>query len=214
MSNVNDKPIAIIGTGGHSSVLADILIKQKRNIVALITPDVKPERQVFNNIPVYNDDEFAKTFTPNDVALVNGIGLIPGNNIRNKIYERYFQNGYKFVSVISSDAYISPFSSIDEGVQIFSGAIIQPGVIIGPHTVINTKAVIEHDCNIGAYNFIAPAATLCGSVTTSEHVFIGASATIIQGIELGAHTIVAAGAVVTAKIESGKICYPARSITR
>ena len=36
--NLQRKPLVIIGGGGHASVIVDILKRQKREIVAVMTP--------------------------------------------------------------------------------------------------------------------------------------------------------------------------------
>lgn len=79
---------------------------------------------------------------------------------------------------------------------------------------MNSGALIEHDCQIGAYNHIAPNATLCGEVRTAEYAYIGANATLIQGLVLEANSIVGAGAILNQSLKRGCTCYPVRAFIK
>jgi sugar O-acyltransferase (sialic acid O-acetyltransferase NeuD family) len=205
------KPLILIGGGGHASVLADILIGQGREILAVISPDDISSRAVFSGIPHFGQDEEVARFPPESVLLVNGIGMMPRSTFRKRINQKFLALGYSFETVIASDAKVSDFAKINSGVQILSGARVQTGSVVAEHTIINSGALIEHDCQIGAYNHIAPNATLCGEVRTAEDVYIGANSTLIQGVVLESQSIVGAGAILTKQLQKGCTCYPARA---
>lgn len=207
-------PIVLIGGGGHASVLADILLRQGREIVAVICPDDISQRKVFSGIKQFLKDSDVEQFSPNSIRLVLGIGAVPRSNLREKIAKYFIELGYRFESVIAETAFVSEHAIIENGVQIMEGAVIQTGASIGLHSIVNTSALVEHDCQIGAYNHLAPKATLCGQVETQHGCYIGANATVIQGITLGVLSIVGAGAILTKPLPSQSICYPFRSIIK
>lgn len=208
------KPLILIGGGGHASVLADILIGQGRQILAVICPDNLASRAVFTGLSHLTHDDDIVRFSPDDVFLVNGIGMLPRSNFRQRISQKFLELGYQFETVIASDAHVSRFATLHSGVQILSGARVQTGVQVAEHTIVNSGALIEHDCQIGAYNHIAPNATLCGEIHTEENVFIGANATLIQGIVLESQCVVGAGAILTQSLSSGYTCYPAQAFCK
>lgn len=214
MSNLERKPLVIIGGGGHASVLVDILRSQQRKILAIVSPEDISQRRVFASLIHLKNDDDVLGFSPNVVHLVNGIGMLPKSGLKRKLNEYFLSMGYIFETVISDNAQVSSFAEIEQGAQIFSGAIIQAGAVIGAHTIINSGVIIEHDCMIGQYNHIAPKAILCGQVTTHNNVYIGANATVIQNITLEQSSIVGAGAIVTKNISSEQICYSSRSILK
>ena len=211
---MSSKPLIIIGGGGHASVLVAMLIRQRRDILAVISPDDISGRACLATLPHLRDDEDIMQFAPEDVELINAIGATPGSLLRRKVNERFLNKGYSFASVISDEAIVSDFAVIHTGAQILTRAIIQPGAVIGSHSVVNTGAIIEHDCHIGAYNFIAPGATLCGDVRTRDNVFIGAGATIIPGMQLDDNAFVAAGAVLVNSLGAGKRCYSVKTVIK
>ncbi|EGR0627446.1 acetyltransferase [Vibrio cholerae] len=205
------KPLVLIGGGGHASVLADILLGQGREILAVISPDDLSLRAVFAGLAHLTQDEEVKRFSPDSVYLVNGIGMLPRSMLRQRVNQQFLELGYQFETVIASDAHVSLFATIRSGAQILSGARVQTGAVIGEHTIVNSGALVEHDCQIGAYNHIAPRATLCGAVCTREAVYIGANATVIQGLVLESQSVVGAGAIVNRSLMKNYTCYPART---
>ncbi|ENM5726505.1 acetyltransferase [Vibrio mimicus] len=205
------KPLVLIGGGGHASVLADILLGQGREILAVISPDDLSLRAVFAGLVHLTQDEEVKRFSPDSVYLVNGIGMLPRSMLRQRVNQQFLELGYQFETVIASDAHVSLFATIRSGAQILPGARVQTGAVIGEHTIVNSGALVEHDCQIGAYNHIAPRATLCGAVCTREAVYIGANATVIQGLVLESQSVVGAGAIVNRSLMKNYTCYPART---
>ncbi len=214
MSNQQLLPIVLLGGGGHASVLADILLAQSREVLAVVSPDDITRRSVFRNIPHFKEDKSALRFKPNEVLLVNGIGMMPNSTSKRSINEYFESQGYRFETVISDSASVSPFASIAEGVQILPRSTVNAGACIGKHTIINSCALVEHDCQVGAYNHIAPNAVLCGQVKTEESVFIGASATIIQNLQISHSSVVGAGATVTESLCPNTIVYTNRGTAK
>lgn len=214
MSNVKPLPIVMIGGGGHASVLVDLLKRQNRDIVAVISPDDVSQRAVFAGMLHLSQDSDIQRFAPESVLLVNGVGILPKSGVREKITQYFLELGYRFERVIDNSALVSEFVELGEGVQIFANATVQTGAKVGDFSVVNTGAVVEHDCLIGAHNHVAPNATLCGQVTTGHRCYIGANATVLQSLALGDTVIVGAGAIVTKPLSPKSICYPARSIIK
>jgi sugar O-acyltransferase (sialic acid O-acetyltransferase NeuD family) len=204
----------MIGGGGHASVIADILLRQKRDIVAVVSPDDLSLRKVFSDIPQIRQDEDVTKFSQKDVKLVMGIGILPKSSVRERVSTYFLELGYHFESVIADSVRLSPFAELDDGVQLLENVVVQAGSKIGALSIVNTGVVVEHDCRIGAHNHIAPMATLCGQVTTGKGVYIGANATVIQSLELGDNVIVGAGAIVTQSLGAHSISHPARGIVK
>jgi len=207
-----NKPLVILGAGGHAAVLMDTLRQQNAEVLALVAPELDSNRKVLQGIPHYLKDDDVLAFSPDNIRLVNGSGSLPGSRLRTKLFSQFIALGYQFETVVAESAMISPYAELGHGVQVMAGAIIQAGAVIGANSIINSGAIIEHDCIIGAYNHIAPGVTVSGDVITEEHVHIGVGASIIQGIQLGHNVVVSAGVAVTKNIPAahtvfnGRIC--------
>ncbi|KAB7660850.1 acetyltransferase [Plesiomonas shigelloides] len=205
-----NKPVVVLGAGGHASVLVESLKQQNRQILALIAPQCCGSRLVFDGIPVWKDDTPLLAFSPENIELVNGIGSLPGSSLRATLFSHYRQAGYRFMTVISARAYVSEYAVLAEGVQVMAGAIIQTGAQVGDNTIINSGAIVEHDCSIGAHCHIAPGAVLSGSVKMANNVHVGTGASVIQSIVIGDSAVIGAGATVTSPIAAEQTQYVAK----
>ena len=206
-----NKPVIVLGAGGHASVLVDMLRSQGIVPLALVAPTASAPRAVFADISLWHDEAKILAYRPHEVELVNGIGSLPGNSLRTELFARYQGLGYRFARVISPQATVSAYAELGEGVQVMAGAIIQAGVRIGANSIINSGAVVEHDCHLAGDNHVAPGAVLSGGVVTGERVHIGTRAAVIQGISIGADAVVGAGATLTRALGVKQIAYVARS---
>jgi sugar O-acyltransferase (sialic acid O-acetyltransferase NeuD family) len=190
-----DKPIILIGGGGHSKVLIDALNCLKTNILGIVDPHLNVGSLVLG-IKVLGDDEVLKDFNCNQIELVNAIGIIPHRLFRLDISKKFVNQGYKFKKVTHPSAIVASSAKIGNGVQILAGSVIQSSVTIGDDCIINTGALIDHDCMIGKGCHVAPGVTLCGGISIDENTFIGAGSTVIQNVSIGSNCTIAAGSII------------------
>ncbi|MBD8519606.1 acetyltransferase [Lysinibacillus fusiformis] len=205
-----NKPIIILGNGGHASVLTEILLLQNRKILGFTAPE---EQTNSYDLKYLGTDEIFENYNPLEVELVLGLGTVGISNVRQGLYKKLKNQGYTFVICVHPRAIIASTATLDEGTQIMAGAVVQPHVQIGENTIINTGAIIEHDCIIGAHVHVAPGTTLSGNIQIGDCTHIGTGAKIIQGITIGSHSLIGAGAVVINNISSNQkvIGVPAKS---
>lgn len=199
------RKIVLLGAGGHAAVLFDILQQNGETVHCITAREVPIARSPFRHTEVINDDEFLTRFHPDDVLIVNGIGMLPYSSRREHLYRHYSALGYSFKNIISKQAIVSPFATLGTGAQILPGAVVQAGADIGENSIINSRAVIEHDSVIGRHNHIAPGAILCGAVTTGHGAFIGAGAIVIPNMTVGESAVIGAGVVIKKDIASHSV---------
>ena len=82
-------------------------------------------------------------------------GHIKNSKIRENLFEKVLNDGFKFPTIISPLSYASKHSSIGEGTIIMHGSIINAGAKIGRNCIINSKSLIEHDVVIGDHCHIS-----------------------------------------------------------
>lgn len=201
---MKEKPVILLGAGGHAKVLLDILLEQNIEVVGIVEKDGADLPSDLYGVPVIGSDSDVQQYSPDKVELVNGIGSIGATALRQKVYEKFKRQGYCFSQVIHPSAVVSRRAELGEGVQILAGAVVNIGTHIRENSIINTNASVEHDCLIGAHVHIAPGVTLSGGVTVGDGSHIGTGASVVQGVEIGVNVIVGAGAVVVNDIETGK----------
>ena len=182
--------ISIIGAGGHSKVIIDIIRELGNYNIVGIYDDNKTG--YFSGIKIIG--KIAEINNTNNYFII-GIG---NDKIRKKIADEY--NQLKWATLIHPKTIIAKTATIKEGTVVCAGSVIQTEVEIGKHCIINTNCSIDHESIIGDYCSICPSSTICGQVKVGESSFIGANSTIIQSIEIGKECIIGAGSVVIRNI--------------
>lgn len=189
------KPVIILGAGGHAKVLIEALHRSGREIIGITDPTKAVGSEYFGVNVIGNDDSLFE-FSQDEVLLVNGIGTIPGKNLRWELTARMEDNGYRFTEVIHPSAVIAGDVGLENGVQIMAGVVIQSGTRIGRSCIINTGVIIDHDCDINDECHLAPGVTLSGSVYVGKGTHIGTGSIVIQNVTIGKGCIIAAGSII------------------
>lgn len=208
---MNNHGYLIIGGGGHAAALAEILVKQNKLLLGVVAPNVLAKNTIFNGVPHYLQDDDVLTFSVDNVLLVNGIGAMPYQTLREKIYTRFSELGYTFATVIADSAIVSDYATLGEGAQVMNNAVINIGSDIGENTIVNTSVSVDHDCLIGAHSHLAPGTTLSGQVKVESNVHIATGVNIINNITIGAESIIGVGANITKSVNAKSLVYCARS---
>jgi sugar O-acyltransferase (sialic acid O-acetyltransferase NeuD family) len=202
-----DRPVIVIGAGGHAKVVIDALIKQSTDIVGIVDSDGKKGGRQILGIDIIGDDATVLRYSKDEIYLVNGIGSVGTTKLREKIFMKFKSQGYRFPAVVHPSAVIANDVEILEGAQVMAGVVIQTGAVIGQNTIVNTKASIDHDCTIQSHVHISPGVTICGGVLVGEGTHVGAGTTVIQGVEIGANAIVGAGSLVLKNVADNTKIY-------
>ena len=202
--------IIIIGAGGHSKVVQDVIQTSIDHKVIAVLDDAIGDRYKRDEV-VYSNFSYLNEINKNAYKYHIAIG---NNQVRKEIFNRLNIPVDKFITLVHSTAIIS------ETVDLGFGSVVMPSVVInadseiGNHCIINTGSIIEHDCSVGSYAHISPNATLTGNVKVGAGTHVGSSATIIPGKHIGQWSIIGAGSVVINNIEDKKkaVGVPAKLI--
>lgn len=201
------KKIIMIGGGGHSQVVLDILLRRSEyNVVGILDPKIKPGETTLD-IPILGNDSYLNTISPEEYNLALGIGMLRDFTQRYQIYLQYKQRGFQFPNIIHPHSQIGSHVTLSDGIQIMGGVVINPSAHIGANTILNTSSVIEHDCIIEDGTHIAPGAVLGGQVHIGKNCLIGLGSRVLPGIKIGNQVTIGAGAVVTKDIPNGQTVY-------
>ena len=185
--------IIILGASGHAKVIIDALHCRNK------------EKKDYQNIFLLDDNEslIGQTILGHRVMgkisdcekyaadrFVIGIG---NNRIRKMIAEQYQLN---YISVFHPSAVISEDADIAEGTVVMAGAVINPGVRIGKHCIINTAATVDHDCWLEDYVHLSPGAHLSGAVHIGEETWLGTGSNVKNNMTIADHVMTGVGSVV------------------
>lgn len=199
--------VIVLGAGGHAKVLIHALKMCSIKILGITDTDPTLVGQEVLGVPIIGTDEEINTFSKRSVRLVNGLGSVDLPIVRNKVFEKYKNQGFDFITVIHPSAIVASDAKVGEGVQIMAGAILQPGVRLGDNVIINTKASVDHDCIIGSHSHISPGVTLSGNVHLGYGTHIGTGASVVQSVHIGDSCLIGAGSLVLNDISAGVKAY-------
>ena len=182
------KKIILIGAGGHCKSCIDVIeIQKKFKIVGLV--DNKKKFFMINYKIIGEDKELKKFSKKAQYALIT-TGQIKNSKIRESLFNKALNNGFKFPTIISPIAYVSKHASIGQGTIVMHGSIINAGAKIGKNCIINSKSLVEHDAIIGDHCHLATRSTVNGGVIIKNNTFIGSGSVIRQNIKIGKNCLV------------------------
>ncbi len=198
-----NKPIYILGAGGHAKVLLECLQKNRDiEIVGFLEIDENLIGASLLGIPIYDQNKILGNSDSKKILLANGIGSVNIPDLRRRQFEALKNQGYNFCSVVHPTCYYSQDVIMGEGVQLLARSTVLTGTKIGCNTIVNTAASVDHDCDIGSHVHVAPGVVLSGGVKIDDFCHIGTGAKIIQGIHIGENSLIAAGTVVISNLPS------------
>jgi UDP-perosamine 4-acetyltransferase len=198
-----DKPIIVLGGGGHARVLLDLLQQLNATVIGVTTADGRGDPPL-PGITVLGDDDAVTRHSPAEVHLVNAVGVATASAFRMRLQEQFAARGYRFPVLAHPAATISRFATLDDGCQIMAGCVIQAGAHFGRGTIVNTMASVDHDCRIGNFVHIAPGAHLSGCVTVGDCSLIGTGSSVIQDVRIGVMCTIGAGSAVIRDVDDGQ----------
>jgi len=201
MTVSSQKPLILVGAGSHARVLIECLSTYSNNILGVVDPKLLAGERALG-ITVLGTDEIVLQYSPEEILLVNGIGMVEYSDTRRDVSDRMRHAGFRFLVVVHSGAIVTSDVDLKEGAQIMAGAILQPRTTIGRDSIVNTGALVDHDCVIGSGCHICPGVTLAGGVIIGDEVMVGSGSTVLPGRAIGNRTVIGAGSVIDRDVES------------
>ncbi|AJC85174.1 UDP-N-acetylbacillosamine N-acetyltransferase [Campylobacter peloridis] len=190
------KSIYIYGSSGHGLVCADIA-----------------KSIGYTNI-IFLDDhkglKYHSNLEKHDMFIAIG-----ANSIREKLFKKTKEDGFRLVNLIHKSAIISPSAFLDnEGILIMPNVVINAKASIAKGVILNTACVIEHECFVDAFSHISVGAKLTGNVKIGKRCFLGVNSSVIPCMSLSDDITLGAGSVVVKNLTSKGIYagVPAKKI--
>lgn len=206
--------VLLMGAGGHARVCLEALRDDPTHeVVGAVSRDGKGIEGL--GIDVLDTDEHLQIATERAGA-TTGFVAIGDNRARAELARRWLELGLPFTSAVSRHAIVSSTATIEVGVALLPGSVVNAATTIGTGTIVNTNASVDHDCRVGTFVHIAPGAAIGGGVTIGDGALIGIGARVLPNLRIGEGATVGGGAVVVSDVPAGAtvVGCPARSIDR
>jgi len=191
---MKDKLI-IIGASGHGKVVADIAIKMNKwQSIAFLDDD----EAIKASMGIEVIGKTADAFTYKDEA--DFFVAIGSNSTREKIQEKFIDEGLNVVSLIHPSAVIATDVEVGIGTVVMAGVVINSSTRIGKGCIINTSSSLDHDNTIEDYVHISPGASLAGTVKVGKGSWLGIGSIVSNNVNICSGCKVGAGAAVVKDI--------------
>lgn len=194
----------IIGAGGHSRVVYDILRYDNNvNVISFIDNSPRGSDEKIMGVPVTGDHDVIPSIVE-DHDIDSFIVAVGDNEVRRNYFEEFSGRGLEPVSAIHPNAHISETVNIGAGSVIASGANISTNVKIGENAIINTGTIIDHESDVGSNAHVGPGTTVAGRVSIGDGAFIGMGCSVKEYTTVGEESTVGAGSVVLEDVKTGQ----------
>jgi sugar O-acyltransferase (sialic acid O-acetyltransferase NeuD family) len=187
---IRNKPVALIGAGGGSRDLFDVLDACSREVVGFIVDaQYSLPGSLVNDLPVLGGFDWLEKH----LTLVEVICGLGASNLRFRLVQRAAEIGATFCSVVHPSAILSPRVEIGLGTSIAAGCVLTNDIRIGNHVQINIGCTVSHDTLIEDFATLSPGVHIAGNVRLQSGCFIGIGTSIIERKQIGCWSIVGAG---------------------
>lgn len=187
--------LLIIGASGHGKVVADIAIKMNKwKSIAFLDDD----ESIMTSMGLEVIGKTVDAFVYKEEA--EFFVAIGNNATRERIQEKFIEEGLNVVSLIHPSAVIGTDVEIGIGTAIMAGVIINSSTKIGKGCIINTSSSLDHDDIIECYVHISPGVRTAGSVGIGKGTWLGIGSVVSNNVNICSGCKVGAGAVVVKDI--------------
>ena len=190
--------IVLIGAGGQGKETAEILEQHKNcgkafKVLGFIDEDSGLQGSTVSGLRVLGDFAWLERQNPQNLALICCVG---NPRATFDLVKRAMRLGFHFINAISPYSNISPQATLGIGVTVYANVVVNTGVKIGDHCILNVGTSVSHDAEVGSYCNLNPGTRLAGNVRLGDGCYLGMGCTVIQGRSIGAWTTIGAGAAV------------------
>jgi sugar O-acyltransferase (sialic acid O-acetyltransferase NeuD family) len=208
--------VIIFGAGDIAQLAHFYLTHDSPHEVAAFTVDRDYRTSdEFCGLPLVAFDELPKKYPPDAYAMFIAISYAKVNAVRAEKYDRAKQQGYPFISYISSKATYWGDTQIGENCFIFENNTIQPFVKIGNNVTIWSGNHIGHHAEISDHCFITSHVVISGGVKVKNSCFIGVNSTIRDHVTIAPHCVIGAGCLILKDTqENGVYTMPSAELSK
>jgi sugar O-acyltransferase (sialic acid O-acetyltransferase NeuD family) len=195
-----NQQIVIIGYGGHSLVIYDI-IRSRGYIIDGYFDNLEHNSNPLKLSYLGRDEKVKDYLQLNTEAKV--VVAIGNNIIREKLYNLLleYSSESRLPLILDPSAIISSSSSLGFGMHIMPNVVINALSKLGNGVICNSGSIVEHECVIGDYTHLGPGSVLTGGCEIGRRCLIGANSVVRPMVKICDDVTIGAGSVVIKNID-------------
>lgn len=195
-----NKPLILIGGGGHCKSVIDVAESAGFSILGILDKPEKVGERVLDYQVIGTDDDISKYVELAEFVIT--VGQIDSPHLRVKLHNMVKQVGGCLANIVAPTAYVSKYSRIGKGTVVMHHSMVNSDAVIGEGCIINSFANIEHDVTMGSCCHISTGAMVNGNCTLGNGVFVGSHTVINQGLRICDEVVIGSMSVVNKSIQN------------
>jgi UDP-N-acetylbacillosamine N-acetyltransferase len=200
--------LSIFGANSLARLLIEFVREDGGAVESVVVDDERWSSESFHGVPALR---YSSVRRP--TRIVSAVGY-KDMRARQRVFLRLQRDGHDIAN------YISPRADISRSVQMGTGNILMPGVVIEPLARIGSgnlfwsRTLICHEVTVGDHNYIAANCVVGGHSKIGDLCFMGNSSTTIDGVALADETHVLPGSILfeNTKAHTKYFGAPARAV--
>ncbi|MEW8200476.1 MAG: NeuD/PglB/VioB family sugar acetyltransferase [Candidatus Thiodiazotropha endolucinida] len=212
MSEINNnKPLVIIGSGGHACCVKDVAHLAGFSTVGFIDR-TRSKGEIINQLPILGGDELL-----HDISFISGhlfaVGI--GSPIARRRYgELLLKKQADCPAIVNPSSFVSPHAILGSGVLLMGMNAVNHGARLDDFVALDWQVTIGHGAHLGSAVFAGPGSRVAGDVICGEETYLGLGCQVIERVRIGRGSLIGAGSTVTRDIPERMVAVgsPAKAI--
>jgi sugar O-acyltransferase (sialic acid O-acetyltransferase NeuD family) len=154
-------------------------------------------------IPVIGGtDDAPRLAKEHSAGVLVGIG---DNLVRGRLLKKLVSWGVPITRAIHPSAVIADNVVVEPGVVIMPAGVVNTRSRVQFGAVINTNASVDHDCDLGEMVNCMPGSVLTGGIIVGRYANMGSRSVVIPLKKIGENAYVGAGAVIIRDVPANSV---------
>ncbi len=205
------RKIVIFGTSPFAKLMKWYIENDSDDAIVCFTVEKAYMNETeFCGLPVVAFEELDTICKKDEVEILVTVGYRKMNQIREQIFKKCEDAGYKIASFIHSTV-VNYADSVGYGNIILEEVKLQPFCSVGNGNIIQHFTIISHEAQVGDFNYFAGNVHIAGLSSVAHHCFVGINGLVQNTIKLAPYTMVGATACVNANTEEGTVITPSKN---
>lgn len=210
---MKDKKLIIYGIGETAEIAYEYFTYDSNyEVVAFVVDESYRSIDNLFGLPVLSFENVEDILPPSSHFMFAAATYNRLNRVRNKMFHKAKDKGYRMASYISSKAFVWHNVTVGANVLILENNVIQTNVNVGNNVILWSGNHIGHRSVIEDNVYISSHCVISGFCTIKRNSFLGVNCTFNDQIILAEDNLVGSGSLIVKNTSKGNLLIgnPAR----